>query len=104
MTPEGGQGPPTSLPFPPTSRENLKLDGYLEYPHATKALYIFKHPGLFQDLNPDPTAQQSASPTTILDNRLTHFKKVRLIRNIAHFDDRTFELSIDLACIAALHG
>ncbi|GFV61998.1 hypothetical protein TNCV_4108011 [Trichonephila clavipes] len=28
--PAGDQGPPTSLPFPPTSREDLRLDGYLE--------------------------------------------------------------------------
>ncbi|GFT79092.1 uncharacterized protein TNCV_3094491 [Trichonephila clavipes] len=30
--------PPASLPFPSTSREDLLLDGYLEYPHAAKAL------------------------------------------------------------------
>ncbi|GFX25961.1 hypothetical protein TNCV_2303431 [Trichonephila clavipes] len=33
----GGQSPPTSLPLPTTSRENMRLDGYLEYPHAAKA-------------------------------------------------------------------
>ncbi|GFY27280.1 hypothetical protein TNCV_2069001 [Trichonephila clavipes] len=38
--PGGDQGPPTSLPLPPTSREDLRFDGYLEYPHAAKALYI----------------------------------------------------------------
>ncbi|GFT41906.1 uncharacterized protein TNCV_1667561 [Trichonephila clavipes] len=53
-----GQGPPTSLPLPPTLREDLRLDGYLEYPHAGKALYIYKHTYLFQDLNPGPTAQR----------------------------------------------
>ncbi|GFT98299.1 hypothetical protein TNCV_2903961 [Trichonephila clavipes] len=42
--PRGGQGPPTSLHLPPTTREDLRLDGYLEYPHAAKALYIDKHP------------------------------------------------------------
>ncbi|GFS95113.1 uncharacterized protein TNCV_2704681 [Trichonephila clavipes] len=42
-----------------TSREDLLLDGYLECPHATKALYIYKHPCLLWDSNPDPTAQQS---------------------------------------------
>ncbi|GFT29361.1 integrase catalytic domain-containing protein [Trichonephila clavipes] len=31
-TPGGSQRPPTSLPLPPTSREDLLLDGYLEYP------------------------------------------------------------------------
>ncbi|GFT90924.1 hypothetical protein TNCV_1066041 [Trichonephila clavipes] len=34
----------TSLPLPPTSREDLRLDDYLEYPHAVKALYIYKQP------------------------------------------------------------
>ncbi|GFV18040.1 hypothetical protein TNCV_168441 [Trichonephila clavipes] len=29
-TPWGGQGPPTCLPLPSTSREVLRLDGYLE--------------------------------------------------------------------------
>ncbi|GFW69435.1 uncharacterized protein TNCV_487841 [Trichonephila clavipes] len=54
----GGQRPPTSLPLPPTSREDLRLDGHLEYPHATQALYIYKHPCLLRDSNPVPTAQQ----------------------------------------------
>ncbi|GFX40487.1 hypothetical protein TNCV_1412971 [Trichonephila clavipes] len=44
--PWGGQGPPTFLPLPPTRREDLRLDGYLEYPHAAKTLYIYKHPCL----------------------------------------------------------
>ncbi|GFU84396.1 hypothetical protein TNCV_4124001 [Trichonephila clavipes] len=35
-----GQGPPTTLPLPPTTRENLRLNGYLEYPHSTKALHL----------------------------------------------------------------
>ncbi|GFU74941.1 transposable element Tc3 transposase [Trichonephila clavipes] len=30
------QGLPTSLPLPPTSREDLQLDGYSECPHAAK--------------------------------------------------------------------
>ncbi|GFU65523.1 uncharacterized protein TNCV_634461 [Trichonephila clavipes] len=60
--PWGGQGPP---PLPPTSHEDLRLDGYLEYPHVAKALYIYKHPCLLRDSNPDPTAPQSASLTTI---------------------------------------
>ncbi|GFV77463.1 hypothetical protein TNCV_1069921 [Trichonephila clavipes] len=41
---------PTSLP--PTSREDLRLDGYLEYPHVTQALYIYKHSRLLRDSNP----------------------------------------------------
>ncbi|GFW74491.1 uncharacterized protein TNCV_2413901 [Trichonephila clavipes] len=63
----GGQRPPTSPPLPPRSREDLRLDGYLEYPYATKALYIYKHSCLLWDSNPVPTAQQSASLTTIPD-------------------------------------
>ncbi|GFY24378.1 uncharacterized protein TNCV_1014261 [Trichonephila clavipes] len=57
----------SSLPLPPTSREDLRVDDYLEYLHAAKALYIYKHPCLFRDSNPVPTAQQSASLTTIPD-------------------------------------
>ncbi|GFV12340.1 hypothetical protein TNCV_1538351 [Trichonephila clavipes] len=38
----GGQEPPTSSPSIILTRG---LDGYLEYPHAAKALYIYKHPG-----------------------------------------------------------
>ncbi|GFT00256.1 uncharacterized protein TNCV_2738231 [Trichonephila clavipes] len=47
--------------LPPTSREDLQLDGYLEYPHVTKALYIYKHPCLLRDSDPGSTAQQSVS-------------------------------------------
>ncbi|GFY24801.1 hypothetical protein TNCV_2689921 [Trichonephila clavipes] len=57
--PWGGQGPPTSLPLPPTIREDLWLDGYLEYSYAAKALYIYKHPCLLRDSNPVPTVSQS---------------------------------------------
>ncbi|GFX36654.1 uncharacterized protein TNCV_580331 [Trichonephila clavipes] len=63
--PGGGQGNPTYLPLPPTSREDLRLDGYLKYPHAAKALYIYTHPCLLWDSNPVPMAPQSASLTTI---------------------------------------
>ncbi|GFX47205.1 hypothetical protein TNCV_2747811 [Trichonephila clavipes] len=41
--PVGVQGPPTCLTLPPSSREDLRIDGYLEYPYALKALYIYKH-------------------------------------------------------------
>ncbi|GFV87718.1 hypothetical protein TNCV_780021 [Trichonephila clavipes] len=34
--PGDGQKPLTSLPLPPTSREDLLLDGYLEYPPCPK--------------------------------------------------------------------
>ncbi|GFW64069.1 uncharacterized protein TNCV_707741 [Trichonephila clavipes] len=33
---------------------DLWFDGYLEYPHAEKALYIHKHPCLLRDSNPVP--------------------------------------------------
>ncbi|GFS84796.1 circumsporozoite protein [Trichonephila clavipes] len=51
--------------LPPTSREDLRLDGYLEYPHAVKALSTYRHQSLPRDSNPVPTAPQSASLTTI---------------------------------------
>ncbi|GFV43497.1 hypothetical protein TNCV_4592211 [Trichonephila clavipes] len=54
--PGDSQRLPTSLPLPPTSREDLRLDGYLEYLDAANALYIYKHPCLFRDSNPVPTA------------------------------------------------
>ncbi|GFW44348.1 uncharacterized protein TNCV_1747771 [Trichonephila clavipes] len=63
--PGGGQDPPTSPTLPPTTREDLRLDGYLEYPHAAKVLYKYKHPCLLRDSNPVPTAPQSASQTGI---------------------------------------
>ncbi|GFW46263.1 uncharacterized protein TNCV_2813581 [Trichonephila clavipes] len=68
--PGNAQGLPTSLPLSSTSREDLRFDGYLEYPHAAKALYIYKHPCLLRDSNPGPTAQQSVSLTTIPDGWL----------------------------------
>ncbi|GFU33074.1 uncharacterized protein TNCV_4156311 [Trichonephila clavipes] len=58
-------GPPNSLPLPPTLREDLRFDGYVEYPHAAKTLHIYRHPCLLRDSNPGPMAQQSASLTTI---------------------------------------
>ncbi|GFY32290.1 uncharacterized protein TNCV_3557981 [Trichonephila clavipes] len=67
-----GQGPPTSLILPQTSPEDLRLDGYLEYPPIAKALYIYKHPCLLWDSNPGPKAQQSASLTNIPDGPLSY--------------------------------
>ncbi|GFT14758.1 uncharacterized protein TNCV_99531 [Trichonephila clavipes] len=64
-----GQEPHTSHPLPPTSREDLRLLSCLEYPHAAKALYIYKHPCLLWDSNPGSSAQQSASLNTIQDGR-----------------------------------
>ncbi|GFX08600.1 hypothetical protein TNCV_4170991 [Trichonephila clavipes] len=60
----GGPGPPTFLPLPPSSREDLQLDGYLKYPHAAKARYIYKRPCHFRDSNSGPAVQQSVSLTT----------------------------------------
>ncbi|GFS97693.1 uncharacterized protein TNCV_2558541 [Trichonephila clavipes] len=57
------------LPPPPTSGEDLRLDGYLEYTHAAKALYTYRHPRLLWDSNPVPTTPQSVSLTTISDGR-----------------------------------
>ncbi|GFX46615.1 transposable element Tc1 transposase [Trichonephila clavipes] len=42
--PGEGQVPPTSVSLSPTTRDDLMLNGYLEYPHIAKALYIYKHP------------------------------------------------------------
>ncbi|GFV05175.1 hypothetical protein TNCV_223881 [Trichonephila clavipes] len=70
--PGGGQGLPTSHPLPPTSRDDQRLDGCLEYPHAAKALNIYKHPCLLRHSNPDPTAQQSAPLITLSVVRTTN--------------------------------
>ncbi|GFW78077.1 hypothetical protein TNCV_135471 [Trichonephila clavipes] len=48
---EGGQGPLTSLPIPPTSREDFRLNGCLIYHHAAKALNIHKHPCILRVSN-----------------------------------------------------
>ncbi|GFW49860.1 hypothetical protein TNCV_1885241 [Trichonephila clavipes] len=34
----------TFFSLPPTSQEDFRLNGYLEYHHAAKALYTYKHP------------------------------------------------------------
>ncbi|GFW55384.1 hypothetical protein TNCV_117681 [Trichonephila clavipes] len=39
----GEARPPISLPLPQASREDLQLDGYLEYPHVIRTLYVNKH-------------------------------------------------------------
>ncbi|GFU30753.1 hypothetical protein TNCV_1444641 [Trichonephila clavipes] len=54
--PGKGEGPSSSLTLPPIKREDLRLDGYLDYLHAAKALCIYKHhPCLLRDSNTDPT-------------------------------------------------
>ncbi|GFT65486.1 hypothetical protein TNCV_583521 [Trichonephila clavipes] len=72
--PGGGQEPPTSLPLPPTSREDLQLDSYFKYPHAAK------HPCLLRDSNSVPTAQKSASLTIIPNGRLNDIKMLIAVR------------------------
>ncbi|GFX85043.1 attractin-like protein 1 [Trichonephila clavipes] len=63
----GGQRPPTSLPLPLTSEEDLLLNGfYCDTPCCEGNMHIYKHPFLLQDSNPGPTAPQSALLTTIL--------------------------------------
>ncbi|GFY30242.1 uncharacterized protein TNCV_3091491 [Trichonephila clavipes] len=52
---EGSQGSPTSIPLPPSSQEDLRLDGYLKYPHDAKAVYIYKQSCLLRESNPGPT-------------------------------------------------
>ncbi|GFU83404.1 hypothetical protein TNCV_2752401 [Trichonephila clavipes] len=52
-------------PFHPPYEKELRLDDYLDYLHAAKPLYIYKHPCLIRDSNPDPTALRSVSPTTV---------------------------------------
>ncbi|GFW93006.1 hypothetical protein TNCV_4209421 [Trichonephila clavipes] len=66
---------PPPLPLPPTSQEDLWLDGHLDDPHAAKALYIYKYSCLPRDSNLGPTAPQSPSLTTTPDGRL-HIKNL----------------------------
>ncbi|GFV80200.1 hypothetical protein TNCV_1477621 [Trichonephila clavipes] len=47
---EGVQRPPAFLSYPPTSREDLQLDGHLEYPHAAQALYTFTNINVFSGI------------------------------------------------------
>ncbi|GFX99491.1 transposable element Tcb1 transposase [Trichonephila clavipes] len=46
-SPGGGQRPITYLFLPPTTREDMRLDGYLEYPLAVKAVYIHLQTPMF---------------------------------------------------------
>ncbi|GFV26420.1 hypothetical protein TNCV_4476291 [Trichonephila clavipes] len=47
----GWSGAPTSLPLPPTAREDLRLDGYLEYPMPQRH-YTFTNIHVFSDSSP----------------------------------------------------
>ncbi|GFS83762.1 hypothetical protein TNCV_610961 [Trichonephila clavipes] len=53
--PGGGQGPPTSLPLPSTSRQDLWLDGYLEYPPCRKGTIISQTPMSSHGFKPKPS-------------------------------------------------
>ncbi|GFY27418.1 hypothetical protein TNCV_2070381 [Trichonephila clavipes] len=65
-----GLGPGAShLCVPSTNlmKKDLWLAGYLEYPHAMKALSICKHPYLFSGFEPKPDGRESItgkSPTS----------------------------------------
>ncbi|GFW43900.1 hypothetical protein TNCV_4786111 [Trichonephila clavipes] len=65
------RGHPFCLPLPPIFRKDLGLDEYLECPHATQAIYIYKHPCLLRDSNPGLTAQQAEELNTAKSRRLT---------------------------------
>ncbi|GFX74527.1 hypothetical protein TNCV_3214141 [Trichonephila clavipes] len=58
------QRPPTYLPFPPIPRDELRLDGYLEYPPTAT---VYKHPHLLRYSNSSPMAQQSVTLITLAD-------------------------------------
>ncbi|GFV33153.1 uncharacterized protein TNCV_2768711 [Trichonephila clavipes] len=49
--PNGSQGPPTALPLPPTSRDDLQLNGYFEYPNTIIRLQTCRP---FQRFEPNP--------------------------------------------------
>ncbi|GFW99599.1 uncharacterized protein TNCV_3418321 [Trichonephila clavipes] len=55
---------------PTNSTTGLRLDGYLEYPHAAKALYIYRYPCHLLNSNTGPNTPQSASQTTVLNGWL----------------------------------
>ncbi|GFW53823.1 hypothetical protein TNCV_3939171 [Trichonephila clavipes] len=73
----GGQGHSTSISLPPNSREDLWLDGYLEYPHATNALYIHKHPCHLQDSNLGPTEDSVLLSDTDVPLPCTHLHHLK---------------------------
>ncbi|GFX99666.1 hypothetical protein TNCV_3053231 [Trichonephila clavipes] len=78
--PVGGQGLPNFLPF--HQPHERWLGGYLEFSPAVKAPYIYKHISLPRNSNPGPTAQQSASLTTIRDGWLLNFTNFLLSSKI----------------------
>ncbi|GFV14025.1 uncharacterized protein TNCV_525021 [Trichonephila clavipes] len=60
------KGLPPLFPFH-QPHEKKWIDGFLECPYASKALYIFKYPFLLLYSNPGTTTQKSVSLTTIPD-------------------------------------
>ncbi|GFS70654.1 hypothetical protein TNCV_520591 [Trichonephila clavipes] len=51
-----GQGPPTTVPIPPTKQKEYRLNEYLVGLRATLALNIYKQACLPEDSNSDPKA------------------------------------------------
>ncbi|GFS83283.1 hypothetical protein TNCV_600291 [Trichonephila clavipes] len=108
-TPWGGQGSPTTFPLPPNSREDLRLDSYLKYPHAGKALYIYKHPcPPVLEPRPNGTAVSVANHYTLglLATDLAILNTGQVTRTTPelvpsspkhHTDSRTFEISTGAA-------
>ncbi|GFY10345.1 hypothetical protein TNCV_2630221 [Trichonephila clavipes] len=62
--PGNGQGPPDSLPLPPTSREDLRLDGYLKNPHAAKVHLQASMSSLGFERSPNGTAVSVVNHST----------------------------------------
>ncbi|GFS92719.1 hypothetical protein TNCV_1161431 [Trichonephila clavipes] len=56
----GGQGHPTSPPLPPTTREDLRLDGYLEYPLPQRH-YTFTNTHVFSGIRTQSLLHRSQS-------------------------------------------
>ncbi|GFW68626.1 arylsulfatase B [Trichonephila clavipes] len=54
--PGRGQGLPPLFPFHQSHERTCGSTSILSTPHATKALYIYKHPCLLRDSHPGPTA------------------------------------------------
>ncbi|GFX20510.1 hypothetical protein TNCV_3488671 [Trichonephila clavipes] len=59
--PRGGQMPPNTFPLAPTSRGDLRLECFLENPHAVKAR--MSSPGF------EPRSYGTAMLTTVPDRR-----------------------------------
>ncbi|GFW30269.1 hypothetical protein TNCV_3850401 [Trichonephila clavipes] len=95
----GDDRPPTTLPFSPTSREDLRLDDYFRVPRTAKAQIIYKHPCLFRDSNTCPTTQHLTSLTTIPDVLVAIAAGINTFRRILKTPDQlTGETKTKHAC------